>query len=789
MIDDSLRSGLSRVGRAPSASNVLPGAHVMRVRRGRILLWATLTALIVGVLSAAQPIDDYLRAARNVIRRHAPSGDIVVIGIDDKSLDEVGRWPWPRRKHGDLIDRLHELGVERIFFDVLFTGKSTANDDRALAASISRAGNVTLAASYAVDRFRQTRTELLPTPRLRARAKIASIHVKYSNLSSVSSYLYSTRIGGVLYPSVPSALARVSGPEHLTFPIDYSVDLRGVPYVSAADILDRRRSVQELRGKTVIVAPGSRDMGDQYYLPGHGLVNGVMIMVAAAETLKGGASAAFGWFAPLSVAFLLAIVHLFARRRWQGRLAIGLAIAGLTIGPLFAEMHHVVFDTVPALLLVGVVAISRAWANFRRSYKVRGNINATSGLPNLAALRGESLPTDAVLIGARVRNYAQITAALPPETERVLVEQITGRLALGASGARFYQGDEGVFVWVASAEGADADHLDALHALFRSPARVEGRSIDLSVTFGVDRGGSRELANRIGATLVAADEAAAEGGRWKAYDPARLADAEWKLSLLGQLDTAIDRGEVWVAYQPQLDLRSGAISGAEALVRWSHPEKGEVSPLEFVLAAEQHDRIEKLTRFVLTDAVRTAAEFNRRGIAFDVSVNLSARLLEKPGVTDMVRGILADARLEPERLTLEVTESAAMTSGRASIDTLEELGSLGITVSIDDYGTGFSTLEYFKLIPAAEVKIDKTFVDAIDRNASDRVMVRSTIELAHSLGRSVVAEGVETEQVLAELATLGCDKIQGYLIGRPMRAAQLSTFMDSAEKATAARGR
>ncbi len=126
-----------------------------------------------------------------------------------------------------------------------------------------------------------------------------------------------------------------------------------------------------------------------------------------------------------------------------------------------------------------------------------------------------------------------------------------------------------------------------------------------------------------------------------------------------------------------------------------------------------------------------------------------------------------------------------MTSGRTSIRTLEEIGSLGINVSIDDYGTGYSTLEYFKKIPATEVKIDRSFVATIDRNASDRVMVQSTIELAHSLGRSVVAEGVETQEVLSELITLGCDKIQGYLIGRPMKLAGLIKLIhgDHASKA------
>lgn len=519
------------------------------------------------------------------------------------------------------------------------------------------------------------------------------------------------------------------------------------------------------------------EMGDVYYIPGIGHINGVFINAVAGETLKVGDPSSIGWLLPTCVSALFSAVYLFSRRRWMGRIALSCSLSLTFLLPILAENCGLFYDVMPSALLIAVVVGSRAWAVFRGSYKVRGNINPVSGLPNLNALKSESAPAGSIVVGARVRNFAEINSSLPAEAERALVEQIVARLALGARGARIYQGDEGIFVWTTTSDIAGPDQLDALHALFRSPALINGRPIDLSVTLGIDADDARTLANRIGATLVAADEAAAEGLRWKAYDPAKLADAEWKLSLLGRLDTAIDTGEVWVAYQPQLDVKSGRISGAEALVRWSHPEKGEVSPIEFVLAAEQHDRIDKLTAFVLNDAIRAAASFHDRGIAFDVAVNISARLLEKPGLVGMVRDMISDSGLPPERLTLEVTESAAMTSGRASIRTLEEIGSLGINVSIDDYGTGFSTLEYFKKIPAVEVKIDKSFVGSIDRSASDRLMVRSTIELAHSLDRSVVAEGVETQDILVELTNMGCDKIQGYLIGRPMKLLNLTKLI------------
>lgn len=748
----------------------------LRASKRRILIWAAIAAVITGLLGLGQPIDDLARALRNVLRLHPPSGDIVLVGIDDKAVQEVGSWPWPRTRHAQIIDRLKAAGAEHIYFDIIFHAKSTPREDARLAESIKRAGNVSLAVTYTRDIATLEHHARMPIPVLREHADLFSVMVKYTGLASIRESALKTRYEDMELPTLPAMLTGVQGSTDLRFPIDYAIDIRRVSMTSAADVIDGTFAPGTFAGKKVLIGLASRELGDVYFVPGRGMVNGVYVNVVAAETLRRGMPRDLGWLVPFLVALMLSVIHLFARP-WMARSAIALGLFGLTVLPLVAEEAHIFYDIVPALLLVGAVAGSAAWANFRQSYKVRGNINAISGLPNLNALREAKATDDAVLVGARVRNFAEIVSSLPPEGERALVDQIVARLALGARGARIYQGDEGIFMWATNAEVAGPDQLDALHALFRSPGLVDGRPIDLSVTFGTDTVGGRTLANRIGATLVAADEAATEGLRWKAYDPAKLADAEWKLSLLGRLDAAIDSGEVWVAYQPQLDLATGRICGAEALVRWSHPEKGAVSPMEFVLAAEQHNRIDKLTEFVLGDAVRLAAAFNDRGLDFEVAVNISARLLEKPGLVTLVRQQLIDSGLEPGKLTLEVTESAAMASGRQSIRTLEEIGSLGINVSIDDYGTGFSTLEYFKKIPATEVKIDRGFVAAIDRSASDRLMVRSTIELAHSLGRSVVAEGVETDEILAELRKLGCDRAQGYLIGKPMKAVSLGKLI------------
>jgi EAL domain-containing protein (putative c-di-GMP-specific phosphodiesterase class I) len=243
---------------------------------------------------------------------------------------------------------------------------------------------------------------------------------------------------------------------------------------------------------------------------------------------------------------------------------------------------------------------------------------------------------------------------------------------------------------------------------------------------------------------------------------------------------------VWVAYQPKIDVATRKVLGAEALARWTHPEKGPIAASEFVAAAEQHNRIGKLTDFVLGKAIAAAALLNRRGIDFDIAVNLSARLLTDRGLPLRLSALLARHGLAPNRLTLELTETAALAGDGEGLEMIVRLRELGVGIAIDDYGTGLSTLEYLKKIPANEIKIDQSFVKGIIDNRSDRLMVQSTIGLAHSLGRKVVAEGVEHREILDLLAGMGCDIAQGFAVGRPMSLDSLTKRLSTDRKRTAA---
>ena len=272
------------------------------------------------------------------------------------------------------------------------------------------------------------------------------------------------------------------------------------------------------------------------------------------------------------------------------------------------------------------------------------------------------------LIAARILNYEEIVATLPPNSERSWSSRSSSRLNVGSPERVLYQGDGGIFAWFE--ERARRSAIISKRSTRCSATRPESAdlSIDLAIAFGVEVGSGRSLANRLASALVAAEEAAHDGLKWKYHDPESLQDASWKLSMLSQLDEAIDRGEVWVAYQPKLELATRRIIGAEALARWTHPEKGPIAASEFVAAAEQHDRIGKLTDFVLEKAVAAAAQINKRGKDFDIAVNLSARLLTDKGFTLRLSALLARHGLAPSHLTLELTETAALAGSGEGLD-------------------------------------------------------------------------------------------------------------------------
>lgn len=256
-----------------------------------------------------------------------------------------------------------------------------------------------------------------------------------------------------------------------------------------------------------------------------------------------------------------------------------------------------------------------------------------------------------------------------------------------------------------------------------------------------------------------------------------------RLELLDELRTAIDEHQLVLHYQPQLDLRTGQIVAVEGLVRWAHPRLGVVPPLDFLPFAEEAGLMGSITTLVLTDAIAQCAAWRSQGNLLTVSVNISATNLLDPRFVGLVQDLLDSHGVPPASLVLELTETSVISDFARSQQVIQELLDVGVVVSIDDFGAGFTSLAHLSSLAVKELKLDRTFVSALasGANARDLDLVRSTIQLGHALGLRIVAEGIEDEATLELLSSLGCDLGQGYLICKPKPASHLALTAKAAD--------
>jgi diguanylate cyclase (GGDEF)-like protein len=321
---------------------------------------------------------------------------------------------------------------------------------------------------------------------------------------------------------------------------------------------------------------------------------------------------------------------------------------------------------------------------------------------------------------------------------------------------------------------------ESLDEAFKFDAVTAAISASIGITLAPpDAGDSDGLMSCADAAMY---RAKLESSRFALYEPT-LDRGGNKLRLADELSAGIERDELVLHYQPQVDLRSGEIATVEALVRWRHPEHGLIPPLTFLPLAEEAGMMGKLTTWVLTQALAQCAAWRAAGRQVRVSVNVSAGDLVDPAFPGAVAALLSRELLSPESLILEITETSIIEEFERAKLAVIRLRELGVQVSIDDFGAGFTSLAYLSDLAVGELKLDRRFIIPLTarERSRDAELVRATIELGHALGLVVVAEGVEDDRALELLRKLGCDVAQGYWIGRPLPAAELALVPESAQ--------
>jgi len=527
-------------------------------------------------------------------------------------------------------------------------------------------------------------------------------------------------------------------------------------------------------------------------------------------------AAVLGIGAPLAAAIALVGAHLETPGRRS--LAAALGGAALLLGQRATTLAvHVPFDgysqngfaaasdvTLAALaglggsaLLGALLLLSVTEARMRLALQAAvdrideaGRTDALTQLPNriafdqrlgVAVERADAQGASLALLFIGLDGFKTVNDSFGRDIGDRLLQTMAERLRSAAAGALVARAGGDEFALLLG-PGADKEiaavAAQRLLDIVAEPTEVDGRQAPMTCSIGIVL---YPQDGHPGAAIVRAEAAARYakrngGATFTFFEPRMLDHAREQVELLRDLRQAAARNQFELYYQPKIHAPSGEVTGAEALLRWHHPQRGMVSPTVFIPIAERHGLIGTLGQWVIDEACRQARAWRDQGLRMRVAINLSVHQLRQPDLAERIARALRHHQVHPQLLTCEITESVAMEDAEGTMKIFERLAAVGVNISIDDFGTGYSSLAYLRKLPAGELKIDRSFVLDLETSADARAVVDAVVKLAQALGLKVVAEGVETEAQSEILRELGCHELQGYLYAKPMSAKALALW-------------
>ena len=749
------------IGRGRASASAPAAARSSRVSRGFarhravIVLVSFALGALAGLIELGLPLEDGYKAVRTLTQNTPADGKTVVVAIDDATLHALDQRETTRAQDAAVIETLFANGANRVFLDMVDATSSSGEESAAFIRVLERHGDrIFLGAIAEMETTYRDSPAVLPNQEFAKHANVVSLMGRREPFGL--SFQFPTEIvtGGVMIPSAAAKLADYEGAE-FWFEPDFSIDLTGIPTVSYIDILNRDLTLKSVTGRDVILSNTSVDSQDFQNTPLGEKVAGVYLIVVAAQTLREGAFVQLGyWPALLLITGILAI-EVF-RNGSCGRLPlVGLVI--VLTAPHLADRVRFDIEIFPAILTLGV-----GWIWLR--INCRKIHHRQSGLMRLSAFRQNAVLERHDVLALKIKNLASTSAVLSKRETDALLLSVVSRVR-SSEGQTEIAFDRDVLMWIRPTIDRRrlADHLIGLHALFRAGVRAQTRLVDLSTAFGASIDAHLPLHVRVDNAIQAAEEAGKGGHIYRISDKASSTMAQESLQLLSDLDEAIEAGTVGLGFQPKMDVRTGAIVSAEALIRWQHAERGTISAQTLIDLAEEHNRIDHLTFFVIEQAFAAVTKARQTIPEFRISVNISAQSLSNPHFCEELFERMRQAHVKPQALMLEITETARGDAGTVT-RSLRTLHEAGFSLSIDDFGTGTASIGNLKSIPSDEVKIDRSFISNLCHSEEDRSIVQNAIAMIHSLKRTVVAEGVEDIATLNLLGSYGCDVIQGYLV-------------------------
>lgn len=762
------------------------------------------------------------------LQGHTADPRVVVVAIDDDSLQRLGRWPWSRQRHANLLDRLTESGAAVVGFDVLFSEAQTDSPaaDAALAAALQRNGRTILAVAPSKPSNDSPIGELLPIPQLAtAAAGLGHVDIEIDADGLSRSFYLRAGLGEAHWPAFAIALMQVGGgyplpradrlgPERTGW---VRQDRRYIPFVaargaittvSAADLLSDPSTSELLRDKFVLVGSTATGLGDVVSTPvsfSHERMPGVELNAHILNGLLHNSLTQDldpGWQRVLTAGLaLLGAVSLvssgFAAGVFLVFAAIGLALAISAALLVLADSWFAPASTIVALAAAFPVwGIGTVWREKRLNHALTVRMqhqalhHAATDLPNqhlleqqlrgLAQRSGSGQLQVALMIVHVELNEAMGQPAGLVNRDallRLIAERLSEDLGDRDMLAQLSGDDFGVLIDPVESEAQALSIGERLIGHLRRPFEIDGIPAYLAPRVGLSRwphdGPDGEALLR--KAYIAVFQARVQKASSACVYSAEMArEVEATAQLERALSSALEHAELEVYYQPQVDGASARIIGVEALLRWHNPELGLIYPGTFIPVAEHSGLIKRIGRWVLQTACAQVQNWNASGLGpLRLAVNLSPLQFNDAGLVRDLEDAIESSGIDPRVLELEITESALMHDRHETRRIMHLFRRRGVTFAIDDFGTGYSSLSHLQHFPFDRIKIDHSFIHNLGSQDDVREIVLTIISMAKRLRREIIAEGVETPDQHRFLVDNGCTQLQGFLFSRPVPAAEL----------------
>ncbi|MCB1518826.1 MAG: EAL domain-containing protein [Hyphomicrobiaceae bacterium] len=747
--------------------------------------------------------DRALKEVRYELTSRNPSGDVVLVEIDSQSLQQLDVWPWPRRYHAQVLRNLIDLGAADVAFDIDFSSKSTAEDDQALADALDYAGGYAYLAAF--DQVSGITGDILrssPDERLVKYANPVLVNVDLDRDGMAVTFpTYSTG-----YHEMVESLATTLGlPQYAPPPrmlFDYRIDISKIDRISYADIYNNHVDPARIANKQVIVGASAIELRDFFETPRFDVVPGPLLQALALETVKSGHILHdYGTWPTLGFLGFLCLIGALARWRFGHKGVIVTGVTGLVVGEALAvaalQYYDIQMSTSIGLFLIpisiGIETISEGMGWFLQRQAMQKRLqylarhDEVTGVLSYAGLI-ERLETEMhngkshTILLIAIKRMGIVRAALGQMVANETMREIARRVStlcekpVGMVAPNVFAV---CFDSQLSAEQLEELTADALMRL-REPYLVEGHTILIDTDVAVAQSQSKseapaDVINHARIALETPDVERTEKQGFALYVPELIERISARQKMDIAMRHAIERDEFRLVFQPQIDLRTGGLVGVEALIRWHSSEMGLVSPAQFVDLAEETGFVVDLGRWVIEESCRIVSQWGWSGV---LSVNVSPVQLELSDVPHIVERALSQSDYPANRLCLEITEQVLVNKSQNVIDALHQFQKMGSSIAIDDFGTGYSSLSYLSRLPFNKIKVDQSFVREMNLHPGNKHIVETIVDLSHKLGKSIIAEGIETAEQAKVLREMGCEVGQGYYFARPVDALTLTRLIE-----------